>query len=223
MSILTLGNDDNLPVARGERPPSLRPNVVAGIAVIVLGFGGFLLWGYTTRLDSAAVASGTVIVDSRVKTITHLEGGILKKLLVEEGDRVTAGQPLLQLDDTQAQSTLRQLQARRTGYIARIARFRAEQAGLASIDFPEELLAASDDYGKQILTNETMLFESRRDTLDRSSLFGGSVRPFSVSAVSWCWKPASFCCCSSVRSSSRGSRTSMGSRNSWISASSTRR
>jgi HlyD family secretion protein len=168
MSILTLGNDDSLPMARGERPPSLRPNVVAGIAVIVLGFGGFLLWGYTTRLDSAAVASGTVIVDSRVKTITHLEGGILKQLLVEEGDRVTAGQPLLQLDDTQAQSTLRQLQARRTGYIARIARFRAEQAGLATIDFPEELLGASDEYGKQILTNETMLFESRRDTLDRS-------------------------------------------------------
>lgn len=168
MSALTLGNDDGLPFARAERPPSLRGNIAAGIAVIVLGFGGFVVWGYTTRLDSAAVASGTVIVDSRVKTVSHLEGGILKQLLVEEGDHVTAGQPLLQLDDTQAQSTLRQLQARRTGYIARIARLRAEQAGSAAIAFPDELVGAVDDYGQQILTNETMLFESRRDTLERS-------------------------------------------------------
>lgn len=168
MSILTLGNDETLPRVRGERPPSLRGNVAAGIAVIVFGFGGFLVWGYTTRLDSAAVAAGTIIVDSRVKTVSHLEGGILKELLVEEGDHVTSGQPLLRLDDTQAQSTLRQMQARRTGYIARIARLRAEQAGLAAIDFPQELLGASDDYGQQILTNETMLFEGRRNTLERS-------------------------------------------------------
>ncbi len=185
MSILTLGSDDSGPLARTQRPPSLRGNVAAGIAVILFGFGGFLVWGYTTRLDSAAVAAGTVIVDSRVKTVSHLEGGLLKELLVEEGDRVAAGQPLLRLDDTQAQSTLRQLQARRTGYIARIARLRAEQAGAASIAFPDELMAASDDYARQIITNETMLFDSRRDTLERSiGALESSIASFDADAKS---------------------------------------
>lgn len=151
-----------------ERMPSIRSNVIAGITAIVIGFGGFLVWGYTVRLDSAAVASGTIIVDSKVKTVSHLEGGILQELLVAEGDHVKAGQPLVRLEGTKAEADLSQLQARRIGYVAKIARLRAEQAGADHITFPDELAKATDEYSRQIVTNETLLFERRRDTLQRT-------------------------------------------------------
>ena len=148
--------------------PTIRGNVVAGLVATAIGFGGFFAWGYSVHLDSAAVATGSVIVDTKSKTVNHLEGGILKQLLVKEGDFVRAGQPLLQMDDTKANADLRQLQARRIGYIAKLARLRAEQTGARSIDFPAELIGARDSYRQQIVTNETLLFDRRRDTLERT-------------------------------------------------------
>ena len=78
---------------------------------------------------------GTVIVDSKRKTVSHLEGGILDRLLVQEGDEVKVGQPLIRLDDTKARSELQSLQSRRVGLIAKLARLRAEQAGEREINF----------------------------------------------------------------------------------------
>ena len=95
--------------ADDARPPSLRKPLLAAALAVSIGFGGFLLWGFTADLDSAAVATGKVIVDSKRKTISHLEGGILRRLLVQEGDFVDAGQPLVELDDTRARAELAQL------------------------------------------------------------------------------------------------------------------
>jgi HlyD family secretion protein len=150
------------------RAPSLRGNVIAGIAAIGLGFGGFLVWGFTAHLDSAAIASGTVIVAAKAKTVSHLEGGILKEMLVKEGQFVHAGEPLLRLDDTKALSDLRQLEARRIGFLAKVARLKAEQAEADHIDFPPELTGSADEYVRQILRNEQQLFDRRRDTLERT-------------------------------------------------------
>lgn len=148
--------------------PSLRHNIIAAVIAIALAFGGFLAWGFTAHLDSAAVASGSVILDSKSKPVSHLEGGILRQMLVEEGQHVHAGDPLVMLDDTKARTDLQQLQARRTGFIAKVARLRAEQSGAASISFPGELTEATDEYSRQILTNEQALFDRRRDTLQRT-------------------------------------------------------
>ena len=62
--------------------PSLRGPLVAGIVTIVAFLGTFLAWGFLASLDSAAIASGNLIVDSRRKTVQHLEGGILREILV---------------------------------------------------------------------------------------------------------------------------------------------
>jgi HlyD family secretion protein len=70
--------------------PSLRLNVFAGFAVIVMFFGTFAGWSMFADLDSAVVAKGTIVVDSHRKTLQHLEGGILRKLHVREGDVVKA-------------------------------------------------------------------------------------------------------------------------------------
>ncbi|MHC8491218.1 HlyD family type I secretion periplasmic adaptor subunit [Thalassospira sp. SM2505] len=142
---------------------SLRKPILAGIAVIVLGFGGFLTWGFTAELDSAAVANGSVIVDSRKKTVNHYEGGILKQLVVEEGDRVTVGQTLALLDGTRSESELGQLRGERYGLLAKLTRLRAEQRGDREVIFPTELTQNAESYVADILRDEKRLFAKRQE------------------------------------------------------------
>src|SRR4051812_46613821 len=73
-----------------------------GAAAIALCLGTFGVWAVTAPLSSAAMAPGFVRVESERKTVQHLEGGIIAELLVREGERVAAGQPLVRLDDLEA-------------------------------------------------------------------------------------------------------------------------
>ena len=142
---------------------SLRKPIIAGLTVIILGFGGFLTWGFTAELDSAAVATGSVIVDSKKKVVNHYEGGILKKLLVDEGQHVTAGQTLALLDGTRSESEIGQLRGERFGLMAKLARLRAEQRGQGNIAFPQELTASDEAYVGDILSDEQRLFSKRNE------------------------------------------------------------
>lgn len=144
-----------------ERTPSLRSLVLAGVAAIGVGFGGFGAWAVTARLDNAAVASGIVAVDSKRKTVSHLEGGILKSLLKAEGERVVRGEPLLRLEDARARAELQQLQAKRVGLMAKLARLRAEQSKAAEVDFPDDIETADTPVTREVLRAERTLFKSR--------------------------------------------------------------
>ncbi|MBD9373730.1 HlyD family type I secretion periplasmic adaptor subunit [Rhizobium sp. ARZ01] len=153
---------------RGEselRSP-LRRLVIAGLATILVSFGGFFAWAFSTELSSATVANGTVIVDSKRKTVSHFEGGVMSRLLVQEGDKVSAGQPLIELEDTRARSNLQSLQSRRTGLIAKLARLKAEQADTPQISFPHEFAEARDVTMDDAVKAETMFFEKRREAKD---------------------------------------------------------
>lgn len=79
--------------------------------VICLTFGVFALWGSFAQLDSGAIAPGEIIPSGRTRTVQHLEGGIVKSILVKEGERVVAGQLLMQLEDVQARVPLSKLQS----------------------------------------------------------------------------------------------------------------
>ncbi|MCA1366834.1 HlyD family type I secretion periplasmic adaptor subunit [Bradyrhizobium sp. BRP14] len=140
----------------------IRRLVIAGLATILVAFGGFFGWAFSTELSSASVTSGTVVVDSKRKTVSHFEGGVLSRLLVQEGDHVAAGQPLIKLEDTRARSDLQALKSRRVGLIAKLARLRAEQAGAQEISFPADLDDAGD-VAADAITAETSFFEKRRD------------------------------------------------------------
>ncbi|BCP53274.1 HlyD family type I secretion periplasmic adaptor subunit [Kaistia sp. 32K] len=144
-----------------DREPSLRTPIIAGFLAVTIGFGGFIGWAYSANLDSAAVASGSVVVDSKRKTVSHFEGGILKRLLVKEGDSVKAGQPLILLDDTRARSELQQLTGRRFALTAKLARLRSEQAEANSVEFPSELLASTEQAARDAVAAEQKFFESR--------------------------------------------------------------
>ncbi|WP_084651213.1 HlyD family type I secretion periplasmic adaptor subunit [Bosea sp. BIWAKO-01] len=149
-----------------ERMPSLRNLVLAGVSAIAIGFGGFGAWAVTARLDNAAVAVGTVVVDSKRKTVSHLEGGVLKMLLKLEGDRVVKDEPLLRLEDARARAELQQLHGKRVGFEARLARLRAEQNNATEIDFPDDLKMAGTPIAQEVIRAERKLFQARTQVYD---------------------------------------------------------
>jgi HlyD family secretion protein len=114
------------------------------------------------RLDSAAISQGTVVVDSQRKTVQHLEGGILRELLVREGEAVKTGQPVALLDPTQADAQLGQITSQIVAVQARTARLRAEQEGALTLAFPPELLAQRNDpVVAETISAQTKLFQAR--------------------------------------------------------------
>jgi HlyD family secretion protein len=151
------------PVAPADAEPSLRQTVLAGVIVVICAFGGFFGWALFARLDAAVVANGVVVVDSQRKTVQHLEGGILRALLVREGDPVAAGQALAILDSTQADALLVQVSGQRNAVRAELARLAAEHADARTLAFPDELraLAAEQPPVADLLAVQTRLFEAR--------------------------------------------------------------
>ncbi|MDR6870531.1 HlyD family secretion protein [Bosea sp. BE125] len=149
-----------------ERVPTLRSLILAGVTAIAVGFGGFGAWALTAHLDNAAVAAGTVIVDSKRKTVSHLEGGVLKMLLKGEGDRVVQGEPLLRLEDARAKAELQQLQGKRVGFEAKLARLKAEQTASAEIDFPDDIDRAQTPIAREVMVAERTLFRARAQVYD---------------------------------------------------------
>lgn len=142
--------------------PSLRPTVTAGVVIIAAFFCAFLGWSLFARLDSASLSQGTLVVDSHRKTVQHLEGGILRELLVKEGDTVKVGQPVALLDTTQADSQLGQIVSQLVVVQARIARLRAEQEGSLVLEFPTELTSQKgDQVVDETIMTQTKLFQAR--------------------------------------------------------------
>ena len=146
---------------------SMRKVAWCGAAVVAVFFGGLGGWAAVAPLESAAIASGVLSVESRRKTIQHLEGGIVAEILVRDGERVEAGQALLRLDETQARANLEQLRSRLHAALALEARLVAERDGMKRIVFPEAL--ASELPNRKIydtLAGEESIFKVRRKALD---------------------------------------------------------
>jgi HlyD family type I secretion membrane fusion protein len=137
-----------------------------GFSIILLGFGGLGSWATVAEIQSAAIASGFVKVASERKTVQHLEGGIIKEILVQDGDQVEKGQVLIRLDKVSAQARVGLLQGKYEGLLAKLARLQAELKGHDQIDFPEKLVERSQ--GRRlasVISGEREVFKSRRETL----------------------------------------------------------
>jgi HlyD family secretion protein len=119
---------------------SLRNHLIAGTAValfLTVGIGG---WAFRTELAGAVTASGSVVVDSNVKKVQHLTGGIVGQLLVREGDRVEAGDTVVRLDDTVLQAGLAIVTKGLDEMRARKARLVNERDGSETIVFPSDMI-----------------------------------------------------------------------------------
>ena len=146
---------------------SARGAIFAGLGVIAVFFFGIGGWAAYAPLNSAVVAPGVVKVEGNRKTIQHLDGGIIKELLVKEGEWVWPGQRLIVLEDTQARAAVDVLSQQSYVLRAQEARLRAERDGNTAIAFPDELTSARDDTAiRKILDTETKQFEIRRTGLE---------------------------------------------------------
>ncbi|MCM0754264.1 HlyD family type I secretion periplasmic adaptor subunit [Desulfovibrio aminophilus] len=120
------------------------------------------LWSIVGRLDIVSEAQGEVIPRSKVKRIQHLEGGIIRELLVREGDHVTENQPLLELVTTPSETSVEELQVRTNSLRVEIARLEAEEQGAAEPAYPEEIRRESPEMVSQSQDH----FRSRRKRLE---------------------------------------------------------
>jgi epimerase transport system membrane fusion protein len=119
------------------------------------------VWSIVAPIDSAALAPGYVAVKDNSKTLQHLEGGIVKKLLVEEGSVVKKGDVLIELDDTQIRAQKEITQAQYVAVKSMEARLLAEQAKLDQIKYPSELLLDADARTKKVIKAQNDIFSSK--------------------------------------------------------------
>jgi HlyD family type I secretion membrane fusion protein len=151
---------------RSQLIQDTRSPSVFGIWVMIATFGGFMMWAIFAPLDSASSAMGKIILDSKKRIIQHPDGGVIKEILVREGDHVTKGQTLMLLDDTQLRAKKKQHEYRYLVSVAEVARLLAERDGLEEIKFPEKLLIHKDDPEVQkMIKNQINLFNSRKTSL----------------------------------------------------------
>lgn len=135
----------------------------AGLGLIAVFLGGFLLWGLTVPIAGGAVAPGVISPDGNRRTVQHLEGGIIAQLRVRDGDRVASGDPLVLLESLQARTVFNALLNQHQTLLVMQARLLAEQEGRAEIEVPPEIRAApSNPDLDRLLAAQRSMFVTRR-------------------------------------------------------------
>lgn len=137
-----------------------------GMFVSVLLVGGFFLWASFAPLSGAVIADGKIKITTNRKTVQHLEGGIVKEILVKDGARVKQGQPLIVLEDTRNSAELNILRDQRDALLAKEARLFAEKTLANRINFPATLLESSTPLIKELINREVAIFNSKRKMLN---------------------------------------------------------
>ncbi len=119
-----------------------------------------LLWASFATLDEVIHSEGKVIPASSMQVVQSLEGGVLKNILVHEGDDVEKDQTLMEIDDTQAESSVQETGAKLDATKAKIVRLIAESEG-KPLAFPDDLMKNAAN----VVQSETDLYESRQKEL----------------------------------------------------------
>lgn len=120
---------------------------------------GVLAWAGMARVDVIVRTEGQIIPAGKSQIVQHLEGGIVRKILVQEGQVVVAGQPLMELSDVQTRSNLGQEQSRLDALRGREARLLAELNGYETIVFPKNI------NDPNVIRVETGAWQARRAQL----------------------------------------------------------
>ncbi len=146
---------------------SARGPIVFGLWASLVTFLVLFVWGVLAPLDSAVVAIGTIMPESHKKTIQHLEGGIIKEILVKEGERVEKDQTLLVLDDTTAKARYEIVYNQLITARLTLTRLIAQRDNTEQMVIPEDILAKADQPNvKDIIDTQTRLFFSQRKSLE---------------------------------------------------------
>jgi len=159
--------------------PARRPDAIdaprprAGLAltlgfVTLVGFvGGFMAWATLAPLAEAAMAPGMIKVEGTRRTLQHLEGGLVREILVRDGDRVRQGQVVMRLDDVQSGAATGTARVQRGTLLAQQARVTAEIDRAPAVTFPSELLRPGlDPHVAEAVEGQRALFQARQASLD---------------------------------------------------------
>ncbi len=150
-----------------ERSIDPGPLVRAGLLLIALGAAAFGAWAVLAPLSGAVIAPGYVKVDLNRKVVQHQEGGLVRAILVRDGDRVKQGQDLVVLDDVRIDAQLDLLRTQLDAERAKAARLEAERLYAAQPRFPADLVRKKDELKvTELLAREAALFRARRDALE---------------------------------------------------------
>lgn len=138
-----------------------------GLWALGIGFGGFLLWAGLAPLDEGVPAQAMVSIDTKRKAVQHPAGGIIKEMLVREGQQVKDGQVLARLDEATARSNYESVRQRYLGLRAMQGRLLAEQAGpsAAFVMHPDLKAAGTDALIQTQVVTQQQLLQSRRNSL----------------------------------------------------------
>ena len=171
--------------AAGPRGMGVGRIMLFGVVVIALFFGGFGVWAVYAPLESAAIAGGVLSVSGKRKTVQHLEGGIVAEILIEEGDVIAAGQPLILLDDTRARASLSLLEGQHRSASALKARLEAERDGLPRVRYPEWLRRAVEEDGEDdFIATQDRIFEARARSLgNRTAIYRQRIAQLQEEAI----------------------------------------
>ena len=161
--------DHAIPYSDQMSDPS-RP-IRIGAVIIFVTFGVFGVWASVAPIDSAAVAPGIVAVESNRRSIQHLEGGIVRDILVEDGATVKSGDVLVRLEDTRARAQLNIMQSDLDAGLAQEARLISERDNLKDPVFPKEVLDhAAETHDDSIINGQTNLFRARMTSISGQKL-----------------------------------------------------
>src|SRR5258707_2860532 len=177
-----------VPRCLGSAPPALCDRLRGVTRTGTLLVGCFVLglgtWSTFASLESAAIAVGTVESESSRKTIQHLEGGIIRKILVADGDVVRAGQILISLEDTKARAEVQSLQGQLWDAMAREARLQAEQHRHERVSSPAKLEMMQNETPSvaAVLAAQQIIFETRRQVFQSPAALNAGKKSLATTA-----------------------------------------
>ena len=128
--------------------------------LLILTVSSIFAWMWMGKLDVVSLTMGSVVPSSQIKTIQHLEGGIVHKIHVKEGEQVVSGQPLIELESTDSEANVGEMLVRLATLTVQVARLEAESIGSEVITFTVEV----EEKTPKLAQQEKALFEVRRDS-----------------------------------------------------------
>ena len=150
---------------------SLRYTLLSGYASIFLVVGAMGAWATLAQLNGAVIASATIVVESYSKKVQHQAGGIVSRILVKDGDRVTEGQDVVVLDRTDAKAELSITDGALDELLIKRARLEAQRDGAAVMALNEELaIRGKEPVLAATIAGQNKLLKSTNDSIESRSL-----------------------------------------------------
>jgi len=163
MSFLKYREDTELmPEVQAAQVRGVHPMATTFLVMIGLGLIFFLAWAAVTRLDEVTRGDGRVIPSLHNQVLQHLDGGIVTRILVKEGDIVKKGQTILRVENRGGEAKLKEKRVEYWALRARAVRLEAEADSSKTVPFPAKLVKDAP----RIVTRERAVFDQNKRNLD---------------------------------------------------------